>query len=95
MKVKVAAQASMILIQTMARSLKAAAVAAQAAKDWRFRAFQEELGLSLDNDGEASAPSTSRRLPHGAQSLDLPSNVKMGHQANKPPRWSQTLPPWS
>jgi hypothetical protein len=42
----------------MARSLKAAAAAAQAVKDRWFRAFLEELGLSLDNDGEALAPST-------------------------------------
>jgi hypothetical protein len=35
-----------------------------------------------------------RKLLHGAQSLDLPSNVKMGHRANKLPRWSQTPPPW-
>jgi hypothetical protein len=34
-----------------------------------------------------------RRLPYGAQLLDLPSNMKMGHQANKLPRWSQTPPP--
>jgi hypothetical protein len=33
----------------MARSLKAAAAAAQAAKDRQFRAFQEKLGLSSDN----------------------------------------------
>jgi hypothetical protein len=45
----------------MARSLKAAVAAAQAAKDRQFRAFQEELGLSLDNDGEASAPSTPQK----------------------------------
>jgi hypothetical protein len=42
----------------MARSLKAAAAAAQAVKDRQFRAFQEELGLSLDDYGEALAPST-------------------------------------
>ncbi len=45
----------------MARSLKAAVAAAQAAKDRQFRAFKEELGLSLDNDGESSAPSTTRK----------------------------------
>ncbi len=36
-----------------------------------------------------------RRLLHGTQLLDLPSNMKMGHQANKPPRWSRTPSPWS
>jgi hypothetical protein len=45
-KAKEAAQASMISRRTMARSLKAAGAAAQAAKDRQFRAFQEELGLS-------------------------------------------------
>jgi hypothetical protein len=45
----------------MARSLKAVAAAAQAAKDRQFRAFQKELGLSLDNDGELSAPSTPQK----------------------------------
>jgi hypothetical protein len=35
--------------------------AAHAAKDRQFRAFQEELGLSPDNDGEASAPSTPQK----------------------------------
>ncbi len=60
-KAKEAAQASTILRWTMARSLKAVAAGAQAAKDRQFRAFQEKLGLSLDNDGEASAPSTPQR----------------------------------
>jgi hypothetical protein len=59
-KAKEAAQASTILRWTMVRSLKAAAAAAQAAKDRQFRAFQEELGLFLDNDGEALATSTPR-----------------------------------
>jgi hypothetical protein len=45
----------------MARSHKAAAAAAQAAKNRQFRAFQEELGLSLDDDGEALAPSTPQK----------------------------------
>jgi hypothetical protein len=56
-KAKEAAQASTILRRMMARFRKAAVAAAQAAKDRQFRAFQEELGLSSDNDGEASAPS--------------------------------------
>jgi hypothetical protein len=60
-KAKEAAQASTISRRAMARSLKAAAVAAQAAKDRQFRAFQEDLGLSLDNDGEASAQSTPQK----------------------------------
>jgi hypothetical protein len=60
-KAKEAAQASTISRRTIARSLKAAAAAAQTAKDRQFRAFQEELGLSLDNDGEASAPSTPQK----------------------------------
>jgi hypothetical protein len=45
----------------MTRSLKAVAAAAQAAKDRQCRAFQEELGLYLDNDGEALAPSTPQK----------------------------------
>jgi hypothetical protein len=45
----------------MARSHKEAVAAAQAAKDRQFRAFQEELGLSSDNDGEALAPSTPQK----------------------------------
>ncbi len=61
MKAKEAAQVSMILRQMMARSLKALAVAAQAAKDKCFRAFQEELGLTLDNNGEELAPSTPQK----------------------------------
>jgi hypothetical protein len=60
-KAKEAAQASTILRQTMSRSIKAAAVAARAAKDRYFRAFQEELGLSLDDNGEVLAPSTLQK----------------------------------
>jgi hypothetical protein len=60
-KAKEAAWASTILRWMMARSLKAAAAAAQAAQDRRFRTFQEESGLSLDNDGEALAPSTPQK----------------------------------
>jgi hypothetical protein len=60
-KAKESAQASMILRRMMARSLKAAAAAAQAAKDRRFRAFQEELGLSLDDNGKELAPSTPQK----------------------------------
>jgi hypothetical protein len=59
-KAKEAAQ-STISRRVMARSLKAAAAAAQAAKDRQFRAFQEELGLFLDNDGEVLAPNTSQK----------------------------------
>ncbi len=77
-KAKEETQASTILRWTMIRSLKAAAAAAQAAKDRQFRAFQEELGLSLDNDGEASLQAPPRRLPHGAQLLNLPSNMMGG-----------------
>jgi hypothetical protein len=44
-KAKEAAQTSTILRQTMARSLKAAAAAAQAVKDRQFRAFQKERGV--------------------------------------------------
>ena len=60
-KEKEATQASTILRWTMARSIKAAAVAAQAAKDRHFRAFQEELGLSSDDDREALAQSTPQK----------------------------------
>jgi hypothetical protein len=68
----------------MARSLKAVAVAAQAAKDRRFRAFQEGLGLSSDNDGEALAPSipqkTAARCPV-AQSPQQCEDGAVGKQA--------------
>jgi hypothetical protein len=60
-KVKEAAQVSKILRQMMARSFKAGAAAAQAAKDRQFRAFQEKLGLSLDNDGKALALSAPQK----------------------------------
>jgi hypothetical protein len=49
---------STIARQTMARTYKAAVAAAQAAKDRQFRTFQEESGLSLDDDGEVLVPST-------------------------------------
>jgi hypothetical protein len=49
----------------------AVAAAAQAAKDRHFRAFQEELGLSSDNNGEALAPSTPQMA--AAQCLVAPS----------------------
>jgi hypothetical protein len=45
----------------MARSHKAAAAAAQAAKDRQFKASQEELGFLSNDDGEASAPSTPQK----------------------------------
>jgi hypothetical protein len=60
-KEKEAAQASTISRQMMVGSLQAVGEAAQAAKNMRFRAFQEELGLSLDDDGEALAPSTPQK----------------------------------
>jgi hypothetical protein len=60
-KAKEASQASTISRRTMVRPLKAVAASAQAAKDRQFRAFQEELGLSLDNDGEALASSTPQK----------------------------------
>jgi hypothetical protein len=39
----------------------AAAAAAQVAKDKQLKAFQQELGLSLDENGEESAPSTPQK----------------------------------
>ncbi len=58
-----AAQASIIWRWMMAkqRAHKAAAAAAQAEKDRQFKAFQQELGLLLDKDGEESAPSTTQK----------------------------------
>jgi hypothetical protein len=44
--------------------------------------------------GKHRLKASPKRLPHSNQSLDLPSNVKMGHWANKLPRWSRTPPPW-
>ncbi len=40
------------------KSHKAAAAVAQATKDKQFKAFQQELRLSSDKDGEELAPST-------------------------------------
>jgi hypothetical protein len=40
---------------------KAAAAAAQADKDKQFKAFQQEPGLLLDEDGEELAPSTPQK----------------------------------
>ncbi len=77
-KAKEAAQASMILRWTMARSLKAAAAAAQAEKDRKFRAFQEELGLSLDDDGEALAPSTPQKAAAWRPVAQSPQQRKDG-----------------
>jgi hypothetical protein len=58
---KAATQASMILGLAMARSHRAAAAAVHTTKDRQFKAFQEELGLLLDNDGEALALSTPQK----------------------------------
>ncbi len=52
---------STIARRMTARSHKAAAAAAQAAKDKQLKAFQEELGLLLDDDGEALALSTPQK----------------------------------
>ncbi len=79
----------------MARAHKAAVAAERAEKDRKFKAYQQELGLLSDNDGEEFAPSTPRRLLHGAQWFSLPSNVMGGHQGNVPPRWNQTPLPLS
>ncbi len=94
-KAKEAAQASMISRRTMARSLKAATAATQAAKDRQFRAFQEELGLSLDDDGEASAPSTPQRTATWCPVARSPQQGDGGDRANELPRLSRTPPPWS
>jgi hypothetical protein len=56
-----AAQASTIVRQMMARAHKAAAAAEKAEKDTQFKAYQQELGLLLNNDGEESAPSTPQK----------------------------------
>jgi hypothetical protein len=85
-KAKEAAQMSMIARRMMARSHKAAAAAAQAAKDRQFRAFQEELGLSLDDDGEASAPSTPQKAATwrlAAQSSQQRDGGAPGKQASQ------------
>jgi hypothetical protein len=83
-KAKEAAQVSTISRRMMARSLKAVAAAAQAAKDRRFRAFQEELGLSSDDDGEALAPSTPQKaaaLRPVSQSPQQREDGALGKQA--------------
>jgi hypothetical protein len=70
----------------MARSLKAAAAAAQAAKDKQFRAFQEELELSSDNDEEALAPSTPPKAAAQCTVAQSPQQREDGALANEPPR---------
>jgi hypothetical protein len=70
----------------MAKSLKAVAAAAQAAKDRQFRAFQEESGLSSDNDREALAPSTLQKAAAwrpGAQSTQQHDGGAPGKQATQ------------
>jgi hypothetical protein len=77
-KAKEAAQASTVSRWTMAGSIKAVATTAQAAKDRRFRAFQEELGLSLDDHGEASAPSTPQKAAARCPVAQSPQQRKDG-----------------
>jgi hypothetical protein len=62
----------------MARSLKAVAAAAEAAKDRRFRAFQEGLGLSSDNDGEASVQSPLQKAAARCPVAQSPQQRKDG-----------------
>jgi hypothetical protein len=56
-----AAQASTIWRQTMARAHKAALATAQADKDRQFKVYQQELGLSVNDDGGESAPSIPQK----------------------------------
>jgi hypothetical protein len=58
-----AVQASTIWRQMMAkqRAHKKAVAAAQAAKDRQFKAYQQELGLLVNKDGEELAPSTPQK----------------------------------
>ncbi len=102
MKAKEAAQASTISRQMMAGFLKTAAAAAQAAKDRRFRACQEELGLFSDNDGEALAPSTPKKaaaqhpVTHSPQQCEDGAPGKRAAQVEPDPSsWVliPTLPP--
>jgi hypothetical protein len=53
-----AAEVSIIWKRTMARAHKAAGAVAQANKDRQFKAYQQELGILLENNGEESASST-------------------------------------
>ncbi len=48
--------------------------------------FRKSWGSFGTTIGKHWLQAPPRRLPHGAQLLNLPSNVKMGHWANKPPR---------
>ncbi len=43
------------------RAHKKAVAAAQAAKDRQFKAYQQELGLLVNKDGEELAPSTPQK----------------------------------
>jgi hypothetical protein len=56
-----AAQVSMIARWTMARAHKAAVAAEREEKDRKFKAYQQELGLSSDDNEEKLAPSTSQK----------------------------------
>jgi hypothetical protein len=69
---------------------KAAAAAAQAAKDIQFKAFQQELGLLLDNDGKESAPSTPQKAAARRPVVRSPQQHDGGHKGNKLLRWNQT-----
>jgi hypothetical protein len=61
----------------MARSHKVAA-AAQAAKDRQFTAYQQELGISLDDIGEESAPSTPQKAATWHQVAQSPQQQDRG-----------------
>jgi hypothetical protein len=75
--------------RTMARSHKAAAIAAQAAKDRQFKAFQEKLGLSLDNDGETLAPS----IPHKAAARRPVAQSPQQHKDGAPGKQAAQVEP--
>ncbi len=77
------------------RAHKAAAAAERAKKDSQFKAYQKELGLLSDKDGEDLALGTPQKAAAGTQWCKLPSNVMGGHQGNVLPRWIQTPLPLS
>ncbi len=94
-KAKEAAQASTILRRTMARSSRQRRQQLKQQRIGSSGPFRRSWGSLRTMMRKLWLQASPRRLPHIAQSLNPPSNVKMGHRANKLPRWSQTPPPWS
>jgi hypothetical protein len=78
------------------RAHKAAAIAERAEKDRQFKAYQKELGLFLDEDGEESAPSTPQKAAAQRPVVRSPQKfdgVALGkHAAQVDPDPSSSVP---